>query len=300
MTKTALVIALAAVMAAASLAGAAPRVVEVSTSEELIAAIASDTTIKLKPGTYELSSAVKGAVNEANGTSATDEYDGPQLVITGVRGLTIEGGDDKENYSIVTDPTYADVMELNDCERIKLSGLTMGHTETGDCSGSVLNFNSCKDIEIEFCDIYGSGVIGIEASGVQGLKVTDSTIRDCSGSLVSLGDVKGATFTTVSMIHRRDAYGAAIWLQGGEDGPGVEDVAFHWVRFDCDGRDIANEPRPIFSGSCGKGFMVKNCKSRRTNGDEVMYGADLDLGEDLRTEQIDGLGFDGEIVERER
>ena len=271
---------------------ASNRVVEVKTAHELIAAIASNTTIKLAPGRYVLSDAVKGAVNANNGTSCMEKADGPQLDITGVRNLTIEGGDNVAEYQIVTGTTYAEVMNFSECEGIKLVGLTMGYTQPGEGSGNVLHCTGCQNIEIENCDLYGSGLYGIVAEFVQGLKMTGGTIRDCSAYL-KLADIKGASFTGVLMARKNDeTSGAAIYLSEGMNAP-VADVVFDRVNFVSDG---SHEKSLLFTGTCGEGFTVKNCTSRGVNGKEIP----LDLGTNLSPKQIDGLGFNGEIIKTTR
>ena len=127
--------------------------------------------------------------------------------------------------------------------------------------------------------------------GVKGMKVTGGTIRDCSDYLVSLSDIKGATFTGVRMVNRSGA-GPAVYLHENQD-TSVDDVVFDRVNFVSDEEEKADM---IFRGVCGKGFTVRNCTTRGVNGKEIP----LDLGTNLSPKQIDGLGFNGEIVEYER
>ena len=265
------------------------RIIEVQTAHELINAIASNTTIKLAPGKYVLSDAAKDAVNENNGTKYLKTPDGPQLKITGVRNLTIEGGTNAADYEIVTDPSYTAVMNLYQCENIKFVGLTM-RPEHGECTGSVLSFTTCSNIEIKNCDLYGSRD-GIDTFEVNKLKITGGTIRDCSRHLAVLTIINHALFTEVSMIRKSDA-GPAIWL-----GDFVQDlvtnVVFDRVNFVNNG---SPESSKIFIGSCGKGFTVKNCTSRCVNGKDILLEKKLNLGTNLSTKQIDGLGFNGEII----
>ena len=107
-------------------------------------------------------------------------YDGVEITIRNADGLSIEGGTgDPADTELVTDPRYAAVLNFDNCREPRLSGMTMGHTERGDCSGNVLNFNECSDVRLENLDLYGCGVCGVGAVGCTNLYVSDCVIRDC-------------------------------------------------------------------------------------------------------------------------
>jgi len=113
-------------------------------------------------------------------------YDGVEVVIKNTDDLTIMGdAESLADTEIVVEPRYAAVLTFYNCCNLNLSFLTMGHTETGECSGNVLNFYGCKNITLSAMDLYGCGVYAIEtAKGTGDLYVYGSTLRDCSeGSL---------------------------------------------------------------------------------------------------------------------
>ena len=114
-------------------------------------------------------------------------FDGPELAVTGVSGLTLasESGSEADT-EIVAEPRYADVIRFEGCSGVGVMDLTMGHTEAGDCSGNVLNFGSCDGIVLCGTDLYGCGVYGVAANETGRLSCFDSTLRDCSYGAVEL------------------------------------------------------------------------------------------------------------------
>jgi len=178
---------------------AGKRVVYVSSMEQMIENIAPDTQILLAPGRYNLSDTLTELYtregehfNESREFVRIDEaYDGPELVVTGVSGLSIasESGSAVDT-EIVTDPRYADVLRFENCSDIGIMDLTMGHSDTGDCVGDVLYFSQCSDIVLSGLDLYGCGVYGIGTSECTFLSCFDSTIRDCEYGTLELYDAQ--------------------------------------------------------------------------------------------------------------
>ena len=172
----------------------AEEVIHVSSTEEFLEAIAPGVTIFVEPGYYNMSEYLK-EVSTWKGYDWDAEhpyvkleycYDGVEVVIKNADDLTIMG--DAESLAqteIVVEPRYAAVLTFSNCCNLNLSFLTMGHTETGACSGNVLNLYGCKNITLSAMDLYGCGVYAIEtAKGTGDLYVYSSTLRDCSeGSL---------------------------------------------------------------------------------------------------------------------
>ena len=176
------------------------RVVHVSTLEQMIENIAPDTQILLAPGRYNLSDTLTelyakegGHFNESREFVRIDEtYDGLELVITGVNGISIASEScSAADTEIVTDPRYANVLCFENCSDIGLMDLTMGHSDTGDCAGDVLHFIQCSDIVLSGLDLYGCGVYGINTSECTLLTCFDSTIRDCENGALELYDAQG-------------------------------------------------------------------------------------------------------------
>ena len=173
--------------------------VTVGSVEELLEAIGPHSGILLKPGYYNLSEYIEDvwaregeSWNERHPyVQLRDCHDGVEVVICRVDGLSIHG--DNENLTeIVVEPRYAQVFNFEECDNLTLFGLTMGHTETGDCSGNVLDFYNCRNIDLSAMDIYGCGVYGIGCyDGTGEMYVYSSTIRDCAYGALEIFDGNG-------------------------------------------------------------------------------------------------------------
>lgn len=180
-------------------------IIHVSSTEEFLEAIAPGVTIFVEPGYYNMSEYLE-EVQTWKGYDWNAEhpyvkleycYDGVEVVIKNADDLTIMG--DAESLAqteIVVEPRYAAVLTFFNCCDLNLSFLTMGHTETGACSGNVLNFYGCKNITLSAMDLYGCGVYAIETGkGTGDLYVYNSTLRDCSdGSLFMIEGVGNFEF----------------------------------------------------------------------------------------------------------
>lgn len=174
----------ASLMAPAAAAEDAP--VLVSDARGLLEAIASDTTILLAPGRYDLSAAI-GEI-QSGGEAAwlaahpallfEDMYDGWGVLVRDVKGLTIRGTGDVE---LVIEPRQADVLRFERCHDLTLENMTMGHTpEAGACTGDVLDFTDCERITLRALDLYGCGAYGLCSQRCSDLRAEDCVIRDCS------------------------------------------------------------------------------------------------------------------------
>ncbi len=162
--------------AAALLDGA---VTQVSDVDGLLAAIEPGATICLEPGVYDLSTASGYGGKGSDYYFWSEVYDGWALVITDVTGLSIDGGS-AGDVTIAAAPRYADVLCFQNCTDVSLSGLTAGHTEEdGQCTGGVLDFSWCKNVQVNGCDLYGCGVLGVRVQNSRSVNVADTIIRDC-------------------------------------------------------------------------------------------------------------------------
>ncbi len=164
-------------------------VIRVSTPKELLEAIAPGAKIFVEPGYYNLSEYIEG-VWEEEGIfwNAAHPYvqlyechDGVEVIIQNADNLSIVGDVERvADTEIVVEPRYAAIFTFINCNQIDLSFLTMGHTETGECEGNVLDFYDCQNITMSAMDLYGCGVYGIGAyAGTGEMSVYSSTIREC-------------------------------------------------------------------------------------------------------------------------
>ena len=205
---------------------AGKRIVHVSNMEQMIENIAPDTQILLAPGRYNLNDTLTelyaregGHFNESHEFVYIDEaYDGLELVITGVSGLSIasESGSVADT-EIVTDPRYANVLRFENCLDIGIMSLTMGHSNTGDCAGDVLHFIQCSDIVLSGLDLYGCGVYGIGTSECARLACFDSTIRDCKNGSLELYNAQSRQMF-LNCVMTGSGSGGYFYADDGSDG----------------------------------------------------------------------------------
>ena len=176
--------------------------IKVSTSLEFIKALGSDRIIELAPGKYLLSEwdpyipdSEKGEKQKLpHGVSWEDVFDGGELVITGIKNLTIRGLGDSRNTEIIVKPRYAFVLRFENCTGIVIEGLSAGHTVGGYCSGGVFKFANSSQITISNTGMYGCGTEGLLLSDVSGMKVTDSRIYECTYDIMTVENGKNITF----------------------------------------------------------------------------------------------------------
>ena len=153
----------------------------VSTVDELIAAIGPDREIRLEEGTYDLSSASTYAGETGNEWCCWEEvYDGYELVIQFTNNLTITGAGKGETI-LSAAPRYAQVLRLNSCRNVSMTGFTAGHTvEPGSCVGGVIYLDYDRGVSVRDVGLYGCGVTGVSADNCTDLTVANSDIYECS------------------------------------------------------------------------------------------------------------------------
>ena len=189
------------------------KTITVSNSREFLEALGSDRIIELKPGKYNLSEwdpffnkqpeqarypDLKNRDNPklAKGVSWSDEpYDGGELVLDGMKNLTIRGASAKsDNAEIIVDPRYAFVLKFVKCSNIVIEGLTAGHSEGGYCQGGVFEFDNSSQITITGTNMYGCGTTGLSLSNVSDMKVSSSRIYECTYDIMTIIDGKNILF----------------------------------------------------------------------------------------------------------
>ncbi|MCI7020163.1 MAG: right-handed parallel beta-helix repeat-containing protein [Clostridiales bacterium] len=159
----------------------------VSTVDEFIAAIGSDREIRLEEGTYDLSTASTYAGETGNEWCYWEEvYDGYELVIQFANNLTITGAG-KGVTILSAAPRYAQVLRLNSCRNVSMTGFTAGHTvEPGSCVGGVVSLDFSSAISIRDVGLYGCGVVGVYTDGCDDLSIANSDIYECSYNGIQL------------------------------------------------------------------------------------------------------------------
>lgn len=172
----------------------------VTTVDELLAAIGSDTTIYLDNDMFDWSTATNYGGYGGEHYYWVDIYDGPGLVITGVSNLRLIG-QGKDATTVQAVPRYADVIAFESCRNVTVANLTAGHLkgEPGSCSGDVLAFESCQDFHIVDCGLFGCGVYGVRANNCVTGSVLRTEIYECSGGAAQIFRSDGVVFTDCSV-----------------------------------------------------------------------------------------------------
>ncbi len=187
------------------------KTVNVSSPDEFLNAISSNTEIIIKDGYYNLSDYVEQqSQNFAHKFVRFDEcFDGTEIFIKDVSFLKISGSTKKfSDTELVVTPRYATVLNFENCNNIEISNLTLGHVDAGECSGDVLDFSNCSYVTIDNTDLYGCGVYGIRAKDKTGnVYVSNSTIRDCSDGPMNIVDVYGVFEFTNCTLTGSDGFG---------------------------------------------------------------------------------------------
>jgi len=204
-------------------------IVVVSSSEELLDAIAPRTTIFLKPGKYNLSKYVEKIwpTNQREVWDNTYEYvrpmdcyDGVELVIE-ADGLAIVGmSKNPKDTEIVVTPRDVNVLAFDSCVGICMANLTLGHTEMGECSGNVMTFSECEGVVLSNLDLYGCGYYGIDISNYDvgaDYYIFDSVIHDCSAGPFCIYNEGVVNFQNCVMENSEDvgyfsSFGGALFF----------------------------------------------------------------------------------------
>lgn len=164
--------------------------VTVSTAEEFVKALGSNKRILLEEGVYNLSTISPDVINNT-GVYLDKAYDGNELRLDGIHNLTIEGIGEA---LIIVEPRYAFVMKFQNSSNISISNITAGHTEGGYCAGGVFSFADSSGIRIDKAHMYGCGTVGLSLESVTDMKVTNSSIYECTYNAATVWNCKGILF----------------------------------------------------------------------------------------------------------
>lgn len=167
--------------------------VRVSTAKDIFQNIKPNTRIILTDDYYNLSE-IDPLSFHSDYAYMEDEFDGYEFIIYDIDNLEI-CADSNVMPEIVTEAPHVNVISLENCNNVKLSGLVAGHAvEKGSCTGGVINIEKSSNIEISNCHLYGCGTYGIVANDSKNVHVTNSEIYECSYGLLDLMDSKNFVF----------------------------------------------------------------------------------------------------------
>jgi hypothetical protein len=185
---------------------AAPQAINVTTAQEFVDAIGPDRVIHV--------------MADINLSDATDrhhphvrwdpKFDGLSLTIRDVGNLTIVGFGEMTQRKLLVRPRYAFVLNFENCRNVELQHLSLGHTPEGTCDSGVIGASQTTDLRIVACDLFGCGTEALTLSDVRGVKVTDSTLRDCTYGIATLRACHDVLFQRTSMRGNREYHGLVI------------------------------------------------------------------------------------------
>ncbi|MBO4730986.1 MAG: right-handed parallel beta-helix repeat-containing protein [Bacteroidaceae bacterium] len=220
-------------------ANAKQKVVKVSTATEFIRAIKSNTKIVITATEpLDITKALDGLIAAGEvpaidwdapdldyGIYFDQEYDGPELLIAGMIDLTIEGSG-QNPVELLVSPRYTDVLHFENCENLTLNNLKLGHTDGGTCSSGVLTLTDCRIANINGCDIYGCGEVGLYIYHCNNVTMNNSIIHDCSerALCIDMGDNQSNTLTFNKCTFTKCNSGMMI-------GEGTKSVTFNDCKF---------------------------------------------------------------------
>ena len=169
------------------------------------------------------------------------EYDGNQLIVVGMNNINIEGTGANGAF-LQVEPRYAEVIKFVNCKNIGISNFTMGHSETGDCVGDVLEFQSCENIAVNNCRLFGCGVNGL-------------TVRDSKSISANGTHFYGCYYYGLQLFGSQDAIFVNCQIYSNGMGIYLDDVCGN-VSFDkC---EMMNNRREVFV--CQSPISVSNSK----------------------------------------
>ena len=239
-------------------ANAKQKVVKVSNATELIRAIKSNTKIVITAtGPLDITKALDGLIAAGEvpaidwdapelefGIYFDQEYDGPELIIAGMIDLTIEGGG-KEPVELQVSPRYTDVLHFENCENLTLNNLKLGHTDGGTCSSGVITLTDCRTANINGCDIYGCGEVGLYIYHCNNVTLNNSIIHDCTENAMTIDmdnrQSEGLSFNNCTFTRCN----SGMYVS-----EGTEEIVFNNCKFSNNKGTLFWPGRPITLNNC--------------------------------------------------
>jgi len=141
----------------------------------------------------------EGIISRAFPTSSTNirwdrVHDGKEITIFDLNNFEVKGNGGK----ILAEPRYAWVLKFEKCKSVALRELVLGHTDAGYCTGGVIRFESCENVIVEKCDLFGCGTYGLEFVNCHRVEIIDVTIHSCTYGIMNLERVTDFVVTSCS------------------------------------------------------------------------------------------------------
>lgn len=225
--------------------------VEVDSAEALLDAVAPDTRIVLKAGSYIL----------------PYEYDAPHAVtrfgetlISGVDNLVIEGEGDIP-VDLLSE-AYGFVFRLENCSGIVLKNLRMGHLQEF-CKAGVLKFEASSGLRVLNSILFGCGEWGLEARSVRDLVLDKSLVVDCASNALRLFDSEAVT---ISGTHFARNGINVVWMEN------VRQVVFYQVKAFQNDKAYYDRPDAVFEINGSEEILMENSFFTKKSGQELFAG----------------------------
>ncbi len=173
--------------------------IEVNNEIEFVKAIDSNRKIVLNLEKYNLSD-----LEDLRTESIYHEkvFDGGQIIIKGVKNLTIVSKGNKSELAIT--PLYANVLTFRECEDITISNIIACHSPNkGFCTGAVFDFENCSNVNINESVLYGSGADGLILTNVNTFIFESSVIEDCTQGIMTISNSKNILFRRGTFKHNQ-------------------------------------------------------------------------------------------------
>jgi hypothetical protein len=183
------------------------RPVYVDSANELVLALRSNSKIITR---FSESILTRAILKPNQNTRWENVYDGKELNAYNLSNVDISG-----NSSLLIEPRYAWVLNFHHCHSIAIRGLRLGHTEEGYCVGGVLRFESCSNIVLENCDLFGCGTYGLEFVDCEQVDIFNSIIRQCTYGIANFNNISNVKIRNCEFKENRCFN--AISLTGGID-----------------------------------------------------------------------------------
>ena len=186
---------------------AAVQTISVSNAREFIEALGSNRVIEMDyTGDYNLSEwEFSDDLKLPAGVRWSGVFDGAELVVNGVKNLKISGGGPEGAKAYITvNPRYAFVLNFENCSDVVLEDISAEHSEGGYCAGGVFSFTDSSRITVANVRMSGCGTEGLTLSNVSGMKVTDSSIVDCTYFIMTVTGGENIAFDDCMFMDNRE------------------------------------------------------------------------------------------------
>jgi|GEM_PF-5187870 len=166
----------------------AQKEVTVSNVDEFVRAIDSNTIIRMEPGVYDLTMFSIGHLG---------------FTIRNITGLTIIGAGIDETELINTN-RFKEVLVFENCRNIEISGVKAGHSpQEYECDAGVFYFQNCLNVAVDSCYLYGCGSVGVNIRLSSDVRISDTTITDCSLYAVNVYNSSSVVFNNCEIVENR-------------------------------------------------------------------------------------------------